>query len=618
MTAVAWIIIGLIVVVAIAYLAFGLLGKILGGLSNIAAEIFGTFQRAFLAVLGRKNHTSPALFIPNELLSDVSPLPSSDPELTALLAWKPQESKQFIPKKVEYASRLLGVNPQGDARSNRMYIEDMYKLQTLSLGTQSLFACFPVPLTYSVAPPTKPSEITAPPSSFTPWVCEIPEPKLNLPVYSAFWGLDEWVREVHAQEIAQHESAINRRQELIEKVKSRNKLAQDSLDKAKQNYARLVKLRGELHAESVSAYEADRQKYLSPAEAENKQVTQWQEQCAQQGESGLLARLDICLRMINWLPAIPRHWEAKFDTDSGILILEYQFPDVGVIEWVKRVELKSGVTDKPANKTEKKQASAKLYPALCLRLAVEMVRVDTEQIIKAIAINGWAVYREKSTGQDKRAYCAGLFATRDQVAALKLDALEPETAFRALKGLANTNSLELVPIAPVMRLNMEDPRFVDPREVLDKLHASENLAAMDWEDFEHLVRELFERAFASSGAEVKVTQASRDQGVDAVIFDPDPLRGGKLVVQAKRYTNTVEVAAVRDLYGAIINEGATKGILVSTSHFGPEAYAFAKDKPITLFNGEELLGLLAQHGYKFRIDLAEARALAKDAPPRKQ
>ena len=75
---------------------------------------------------------------------------------------------------------------------------------------------------------------------------------------------------------------------------------------------------------------------------------------------------------------------------------------------------------------------------------------------------------------------------------------------------------------------------------------------------------------------------------------------------------------MRDLYGAIINEGATKGILVSTSHFGPEAYVFAKDKPITLLNGEELLGLLAQHGYKFRIDLAEARALAKDAPPRKQ
>src|SRR5690606_34746199 len=109
-----------------------------------------------------------------------------------------------------------------------------------------------------------------------------------------------------------------------------------------------------------------------------------------------------------------------------------------------------------------------------------------------------------------------------------------------------------------------------------------NLAAMDWEDFEHLVRELFEREFAQTGGEVKVTQASRDGGVDAVVFDPDPIRGGKIVIQAKRYTNTVGVAAVRDLYGTVVNEGAIKGILVTTSDFGPDAYEFARGKPLTL------------------------------------
>jgi len=34
-----------------------------------------------------------------------------------------------------------------------------------------------------------------------------------------------------------------------------------------------------------------------------------------------------------------------------------------------------------------------------------------------------------------------------------------------------------------------------------------------------------------------------------------------------------------------MNEGATKEILVTTSDYGPDAYAFAKDKPITLLNG---------------------------------
>ena len=133
---------------------------------------------------------------------------------------------------------------------------------------------------------------------------------------------------------------------------------------------------------------------------------------------------------------------------------------------------------------------------------------------------------------------------------------------------------------------------------------------MDWEDFEHLVRELFEREFASAGAEVKITRASRDHGVDAIIFDPDPLRGGKIVIQAKRYTIPVDVSAVRDLYGTVHNEGANTGILVTTSNYGPDAYELAQNKPLKLINGAQLLGLLQKDGYHFRIDLAEARERA--------
>lgn len=112
-----------------------------------------------------------------------------------------------------------------------------------------------------------------------------------------------------------------------------------------------------------------------------------------------------------------------------------------------------------------------------------------------------------------------------------------------------------------------------------------------------------------NGGEVKVTQASRDGGVDAIAFDPDPIRGGKIVIQAKRYTNTVGVSAVRDLYGTVMNEGATKGILVTTADYGPDAYKFAKDKPITLLNGGNLLHLLEKHGQKAKIDLKEAKLL---------
>ena len=156
-------------------------------------------------------------------------------------------------------------------------------------------------------------------------------------------------------------------------------------------------------------------------------------------------------------------------------------------------------------------------------------------------------------------------------------------------------------------------RIIEGREVAEGLEADANLAAMPWDDFEHLVRQLYEWEFGKNGAEVKVTRSSRDRGVDAIVFDPDPLRGGKFVIQAKRYTRPVDVAAVRDLYGTLLNEGANRGILVTTSSYGPDAYAFARDKPISLVDGPNLIAMLRKHGRSYKIDLAEARRLAASA-----
>ena len=124
---------------------------------------------------------------------------------------------------------------------------------------------------------------------------------------------------------------------------------------------------------------------------------------------------------------------------------------------------------------------------------------------------------------------------------------------------------------------------------------------------------MFSQVVSANGGEVKITLASRDGGVDAVAFDPDPIRGGKIVIQAKRYTNVVGVSAVRDLYGTLMNEGAMKGILVTTSYFGNDAYDFANGKPIQLIDGGQLLGLLEKHGHKARIDLKEAKMILKEA-----
>ena len=129
-----------------------------------------------------------------------------------------------------------------------------------------------------------------------------------------------------------------------------------------------------------------------------------------------------------------------------------------------------------------------------------------------------------------------------------------------LKGLVAGPLSQVAPVRPIFQLNRDDDRFIESRDVLAELNSTTNLAEIGWGDFEHLVRELFSKMFSQDGAEVKVTQASSDGGVDAVAFDPDPIRGGKFVIQAKRYTKVVPVSAVRDLYGTMISEGLQRDI----------------------------------------------------------
>lgn len=138
---------------------------------------------------------------------------------------------------------------------------------------------------------------------------------------------------------------------------------------------------------------------------------------------------------------------------------------------------------------------------------------------------------------------------------------------------------------------MVDARFVAEADVLAVLDQRANLMDLSPSEFESLITNLFH----AMGLEARQTQASRDGGVDCVAYDPRPIFGGKVVIQAKRYKHTVGVSAVRDLFGTVQNEGASKGILVTTSGYGKAAYDFAQNKPLELLDGGNLLYLLKEH-----------------------
>lgn len=319
---------------------------------------------------------------------------------------------------------------------------------------------------------------------------------------------------------------------------------------------------------------------------------------------------DMVLANSQYPDSFPREWEFDYDQASKVLLVDYRFPSPECIPRLKEVKYLSTKGAMKEIFLSDKESNALFDSALyqiTLRTLHELFEADSADALDAIVFNGHVRAVEKASGNHVTACVLSVQASKEEFMAFNLSNIDPKSCFKALKGVGSTKLHGITPVPPIARINRVDSRFIDSHEHAVDVDETTNLAAMDWEEFEHLIREIFEKEFAAGGGEVRVTQASRDGGVDAVIFDPDPIRGGKIVVQAKRYTNTVGVSAVRDLYGTMMNEGAMKGILVTTSSYGPDAYDFVKDKPLTLLSGGNLLHLLLKHGHRARIDIAAAK-----------
>lgn len=377
-----------------------------------------------------------------------------------------------------------------------------------------------------------------------------------------------------------------------------------------KTYRERLQTSAEEHERDVRAWEQERDAFLREQEEQNAAVERQRESYLSGAPEAIVGYCDMVLARSDYPDFFPKEWELDFNPETGILIVDYSLPapdDIPTLVEVKYVASRDEFSEKHMTEPQRDKLYDALLYQIALRTVHELLEADAIGAVKTVVFNGYVRAVDRSTGNEVNACVLSLQARREEFLAVNLANVDPKACFKQLKGVGSSKLHSVTPVAPIVSVSREDARFVSSYDVAHQLDEGYNLATMDWQDFEHLIREIFAREFSQGGGEVRVTQASRDGGIDAVAFDPDPIRGGKIVIQAKRYTATVGVSAVRDLFGTLQHEGATKGILVTTSDYGPDAYEFAKGKPLTLLNGSNLLHLLEKHGHKARINLREAR-----------
>ena len=93
-----------------------------------------------------------------------------------------------------------------------------------------------------------------------------------------------------------------------------------------------------------------------------------------------------------------------------------------------------------------------------------------------------------------------------------------------------------------------------------------------------------------------VTQYTKDDGIDGIIKE-DKLGLDKIYVQAKRWQNSVGQPEIQKFVGALVGQGAKKGVFITTSVFSKEARQFRPigDIKVVLIDGIELANYMIEY-----------------------
>ncbi|MFF3859328.1 restriction endonuclease [Streptomyces sp. NPDC002209] len=317
-----------------------------------------------------------------------------------------------------------------------------------------------------------------------------------------------------------------------------------------------------------------------------------------------------------WPEELPRQVSAAYDQAPRQLVLDWELPRYGVVPEAKSVRyLPSTDQDRetPRPVTQRRALYRDLLAQCVLLVVRELYAADEFGALDSVVVNGFVDDHDPATGQEAQIVLATVSAARSDFNELRLEQVSAvDCLVSGLGGQLSARPDQLTAVRPGRRPDEVGGGVVSHGgQAGDADDDEPDLFVMDPIAFENLVAELFR----AMGMEAVTTQRSGDGGVDVEAVDPAPIRGGRIVVQVKRYRNTVPPTAVRDLYGTVQDKGANKGVLVTTASFGPGSYTFANGKPLELVPGADLVELLHQYGLRGRLGGAPAQRAPEPAAP---
>jgi restriction system protein len=357
---------------------------------------------------------------------------------------------------------------------------------------------------------------------------------------------------------------------------------------------------------------AQRAVHMAIQDSHNEQVNVFSVNYLSRQPEAVERYVGIILDRSHYPSGFPRGKRLEYNRDNQTLYLSVELPHP---DWIFREGSRGtgdggpAVTRAPLDDKEASQRYNDIVHKTLLRNLHEIFTGDSAHAVNAIQVSGWVHTLNKGNGQYEDVTIATLFCSREDFSGINLRQVDPTLCFRFLKGVSAPELRDLIPIpVPHQFSRKEDMESIAPKP-LEPFDSQPNLAGLGIREFGKNLMDLFEKEFGLLPGDIQLAQDNPDGSMEAWGIDPEPIRGGKFVIQARKSNQLIPVAAAKELFGSMMHEGANKGILVTTSDFMSEVYDFVRNKPIILLNGSQLLSLFEKHGVPARISFREAIGL---------
>ncbi|MFI6599672.1 restriction endonuclease [Nonomuraea sp. NPDC050536] len=354
------------------------------------------------------------------------------------------------------------------------------------------------------------------------------------------------------------------------------------------------------------------------ANRHNQQVDAFEQEVLAGASEAVAEFFTLVLDSSRYPEGFPHKTRALYRPEAKELVVEFELPPQSVVpaeREYKYVASRDEIVSAKRPTQELKEIKdryARLTAQTAVRTLHEVFAGDPGEVVAIATFNGHVSTKDKATGQPIRPCLISVSATREVFSTFVIEALDPVACLKRLNALVSPHPYDLEPVRPVVDFEalLSQYKFVDGMDAVAGLDSRRDLLQMTPAEFEHFVRQLFE----AMGMKSWVTQSSKDDGVDAVAVNEDPVFGGLCIIQAKRYSKAVGIESVRALAGVMEDKHATKGILVTTSWVGKESRDFAaRHGRIQLIECEELKYLCKEH-----LDLDVLISLPKPPPSRRR